>query len=72
MKESQKQFVIRKLREDGYISRNDCLRNYITRLGARCNDLQREGWKLEGEFIKTEHGKDYVYRLIKAPELRLF
>lgn len=50
------------------MSRNGALQNLITRLGARINDLKQENWNIEGNFRKTDKGKDYVYTLISAPE----
>ena len=34
LNQTQKQFVIEQLREKGSVTRNECLRNYISRLGA--------------------------------------
>lgn len=62
-KNTQKAWILKQLRENGRITRNECLKNYISRLGARISDLKSEGWKIEGEFIKTTNGKDYVYTL---------
>jgi len=67
MKITQEAFVISELEKWGEISRNTCLKNFITRLGAIVCDLKEQGWVLEGEYRKTEHGKDYVYRLISKP-----
>lgn len=64
---SQKEYVIKRLMEDGQISRNHCLSHYISRLGAIICDLKKEGWEFEGGYVETRGGKDYVYRLIKAP-----
>jgi len=52
---------------NGRVSRNDALKIYFTRLGARIDDLKKEGWEVIGFWDKTEHGKDYVYKLISAP-----
>lgn len=72
MKPTQLQFVIDQLRKDGSISRNYCLSNRITRLGAIVNSLNKEGWDIQGDFVKTDYGKDYVYKKLKEPELTLF
>jgi len=53
---------------NGKISRNLCLRNYTTRLGAIINTLNKDGWNLKGEYIKTEYGLDYVYSKKKTQE----
>lgn len=68
MKQSQESWVIEKLEKEGKVSRNDALRNYFSRLGARVNDLKNAGWKIEGRNEKTLFGKDYVYFLIEKPK----
>lgn len=61
----QKDFILKTLKEKGYITRNECLRNYISRLGAYICILCKEGYNITGEYIKTEFGKDFIYRLEK-------
>jgi len=56
----------------GSVSRNWCLRNYILRLGARINDLKKEGLDIDGRFVETEHGRDYVYYLRKREQTSMF
>lgn len=69
---TQEQIVIRELMERGCISRNWCLRNYISRLGAIICDLNKAGWELSGQYVPNEHGgKDYVYTLVKTPLERI-
>ena len=65
MKKSQKDIVKDQLKLTGEVSRNWCLQHYITRLSAIIYDLKREGWEFKEGFIKTEHGKDYVYKVWK-------
>lgn len=65
-KRTQLELIRRKLVDDGFITRNECLKMYITRLGARINDLLREGWEIRGEYVKTPYGKDYKYTLIRG------
>lgn len=62
MKSTQRNRIAKRLLERGEISRNECLRNYISRLGARIQDLENEGWVFETE----TRGGDYIYKLIKA------
>ena len=67
---SQLEFIKARLQEKGEISRNDCLRQYVSRLGARINDLKRLGWQFETEVRPTirpdgSKGKDFVYKLKK-------
>lgn len=69
MKKSQKERVIKRLLEKNEITRNECLKNYISRLSAIIQDLEEEGWKFEterrGGNYKTE--ADYVYRVVETP-----
>lgn len=65
--ESQKQWAINQLRTYGAVSRNEALRNYISRLGAIMNDLLKEGWHWRGEYVQTSYGRDYQYTLLKEP-----
>lgn len=60
---SQLQFIIEKLKTDGFISRNYCLQNYITRLGARINDLKNMGWDIKGKRVDN----DYYYEVVGSP-----
>lgn len=68
MKRTQVQWVKERLLTEGEISRNICLQNYITRLAAIIHILKRDGW----EFKEIHRGGDYVYQVIKKPELKLF
>jgi hypothetical protein len=65
--QTQLEWTKDRLLQDGQVSRNGALQNYFTRLGARIADLKQEGWEINGEWRKTEHGKDFVYYLVKAP-----
>jgi hypothetical protein len=71
MKTTQLQFVREHLLRHGYITRNFCLQNYISRLGSRICDLKSEGLCITGENFKTENGTDYIYRLIKKEQGKL-
>jgi hypothetical protein len=65
---SQNDRVRFKLNRDGFITRNQCLsqRPAITRLSARIQDLEDEGYVFKAEETKN----DYVYRLITKPAAR--
>jgi len=67
MKKTQEQWVVDRLLKDNEISRNSALQNYISRLGAIINRLNKNGWKIEGEWDISEKGRDYVYYLRKSP-----
>ena len=64
---TQQQFVKKQLLEYGKVSRNDCLKRYITRLGALILNLKKEGWEINGYYQDTEYGKDYIYELKHSP-----
>lgn len=57
------QWTIDCLEQKGKVSRNSALARHITRLSARIRELKDSGWKIEGEFVKTRFGKDYIYSL---------
>lgn len=68
MKNSQIKFVEGRLNDTGEISRNECLRNYISRLAAVIAELKRRGWQFDTESritIKPDgsKGKDFVYKV---------
>lgn len=67
-KQTQKEYVLEVLKRDGFITRNHCLQNYITRLTSIIDLLMKEGHKIEAGYIKVETtwgtGKDYKYTLI--------
>lgn len=64
MKKSQEERIIYKLRKDGFVTRNEALKNYISRLGAICCELQKQGWEFKAEYIKTKNGRDYKYTVV--------
>jgi hypothetical protein len=68
---TQKQWVENRLNENGAITRNECLRNYISRLGAIIAMLKNDGWEFETQYIDVKTpfgtGKDYQYTVIKNP-----
>lgn len=66
--ETQLDWVKKQIEADGYISRNHCLSNYISRLGAIISDLKKEGYLFEAYYLKTKQGKDYIYTFIGMEE----
>jgi len=60
----QLSWVKQQLRLNGQVSRNEALRNYISRLGAIICDLKSDGWDIDGGY---DSKKDFVYKLKKAP-----
>jgi len=68
---TQRVFVLSRLRENGEITRNECLRNYISRLSAIIYDLREiDDFEFEGFYRPIVNGngkvigKDYVYKMI--------
>ena len=60
---TQKERIVKKFVDTGYVTRNEAIRNYITRLSAIICDLTKEGWEFETKNVKG----DYVYVLKKSP-----
>lgn len=58
MTTSQKNWVKQQLRENGEVSRNTALKNFVSRLSAIICVLRKEGY----EFTTFSREGDYVYR----------
>lgn len=67
---SQSDWAIKMLESTGKVGRNSALQRYITRLSAIIYDLKKSGWGIEGAFVKSKFGKDYVYTLIHKPSTK--
>jgi len=66
--QSQKLWVIQQLKDKGFVSRNEALKNFISRLGALIDILKKEGYEFDTEYVKENGGKNYYYRLKKRPK----
>ncbi len=66
-KPSQKDKVLKLMREQGFVTRNWALQNYISRLGAIMCDLKDEGVNFEA---KNDDG-DYRYTLLDKPKEKI-
>jgi hypothetical protein len=70
-KQTQILFTLKQLLKKGQISRNLCLKNFFSRLGARMCDLKKEGLiytteRFEGDYIyKVKGQKRLLKNLIK-------
>jgi hypothetical protein len=64
MANTQIEFVKKALKNKGFITRNECLREYISRLGAIILVLKHEGYHFRTERVKG----DYKYVLMLSPE----
>lgn len=71
-KNSQLQWTIEQLNQNGEVTRNQALRNHFSRLGARISDLKKIGWRFRTETRPTMKpdgsvGKDFVYVMDEKP-----
>ena len=64
-KVSQKSIVLKKLRTDGFVTRNWCLQNFISRLSAIMISLKNEGVNFTTKVVDG----DYIYTLQDKPKL---
>jgi hypothetical protein len=64
-KQTQMQWVKNQLTENGYVTRNEALKEFITRLGAVMLLLKKEGWIYSAGYLKTKKGQDYIYTLMR-------
>ena len=62
---TQRETIIKHIKEYGYVSRNWCLENFISRLGSRIYDLEHEGFKFSPNH-KGVNPKDYYYFLVPS------
>lgn len=63
-KQTQEAWVLSQLIKNSKISRNKCLKNYISRLSAIIPRIvERTGVEIEGRWVITKNGRDYVYFL---------
>ena len=69
LNKTQEKWVLEQLFHQGYITRNTCLKNYITRLGAIICNLKKKGYEFEeGVYLSDGLGhKDYIYKLKGKP-----
>lgn len=68
---TQIEWAIAQLKEYGRLTRNEALRERITRLGAIICSLNKQGWEIKGRWEKTKLGRDYVYEVIRMPFKRV-
>jgi hypothetical protein len=68
---SQKQQIINKLLDDGFVSRNWALQNYIGRLASRMTDLKDEGWEFRTENVEEHGGINFYYYVLNSPHKKV-
>lgn len=62
---SQKIWVKENLFKRGFITRNECLRRYVSRLADIIYQLKNDGIEIDGEVLPTPYGEDFIYYLTK-------
>lgn len=60
---TQKQKVINRFNEVGYVDNLWAIDNYMLRLGAIIHDLKKDGLKFVGKFGTGKNKKNYYYYL---------
>jgi hypothetical protein len=60
---TQKQIVLKQLQENGTVSRNWALQNYISRLSALIHILKEDGYKIEP--VHKNRKINYEYRIVR-------
>ena len=70
MKNSQMVLVEKYIRDNGYISRNWCIRKFITRLSAIIFILKEKGYSFETKKIGATNGAvgDFIYTATEMPK----
>jgi len=71
LNETQLDKIVRRLNMHGYITRNECLQMFITRLGAHICTLEKMGYKFQAKYVTTPNGKDYKYTWLKDGQASL-
>jgi len=66
LNQTQQSWVIAQLKRNKKISRNHCLKNYISRLGAIIKRLEYSGWVFKKGYTENF---DYEYHLVKMPKV---
>ena len=70
--QSQLQWVVDQLKKNGFVTRNQCLHNYISRLGSIIWKLKKKGFEFDAYFQenKTLFGteQDYIYKWTNRKE----
>jgi len=75
-KQSQQDFVVSMLNTTREISRNYCLKHFISRLGAIIYSLKKEGYEFTTVTRKNlkpdgTTGKDFIYKVKRFPGEKL-
>lgn len=60
-RQTQKQIVIDKLKEEGRVDNFWAFHNYILRLGAIIHGLREDGWEIDGRYGEGNHSKNFIY-----------
>jgi len=65
---TQLDWITKQLIKNGYVTRNQCLKRYISRLGARISDMKKDGYLISAGYMKIKNGRDYCYTLLREPK----
>ena len=71
---SQREWVVLQLKKNGFITRNQCLKNYISRLGSIIFRLKAKGFEFKAEFSKagaTRFGSGWAWLCVKDGKLEV-
>lgn len=68
---NQREWIMNRLLTIGQISRNECLRRFISRLSGHIYTIkeQNPAWQIDAKMVKTPSGKDYIYKLTNRDEI---
>ncbi|CUU92475.1 Uncharacterised protein [Campylobacter hyointestinalis subsp. hyointestinalis] len=68
---TQREWIKNQLLDHGQISRNLCLSRWITRLSGHIYAIKDKNphWIIDGKWVKTSHGEDYVYTLVNQKKI---
>lgn len=61
MKLTQKQKILNRIEEVGYVDNFWAIQNYILRLGAVIHSLQDDGYSFDRRFGRGKNKKNYYY-----------
>ena len=69
--ETQREFIINRLLTIGQITRNECLKRFISRLSCHIYAIKEQNphWIIEAKTVKTLNGSDYIYKLINQDKI---
>jgi len=67
MKVTQKQKIIERFKQDGFVTNFWAIDNYILRLASIISMLRKEGWNIKTEYKGVKGHKNCKYHLLEIP-----